>query len=151
MAQYVTVVIICTKAHKIMETFECKDIYLLLFPDEFSLLFDSQQRKKPQVQMQIVTKYHLKMIILRLVSSQNTLLGSNAFKTKRYSRNQPYLRQCNVTKSSKYEIHLFSSNPKIGTCLDQNYAPFYMMSCRNDVMSDVINCMPYLVPFSQKG
>ena len=41
MEQYVTVVIICTKAHKIMETFECKDIDLLLFPDEFSLLFDS--------------------------------------------------------------------------------------------------------------
>ena len=35
----VTVVVICTEAYKIIETFECEDDSLLIFPDEFKLLF----------------------------------------------------------------------------------------------------------------
>ena len=35
----VTVVVIHTEAHKIIETFECRDDCLLIFPDEFKLLF----------------------------------------------------------------------------------------------------------------
>ena len=36
---YVMVVVINTEAHKIIETFECGDDSLLIFPDEFRLLF----------------------------------------------------------------------------------------------------------------
>ena len=37
--QGVMVVIIRTEAHKIIETFECEDDSLLIFPDEFRLPF----------------------------------------------------------------------------------------------------------------